>query len=133
MNLFSNLDHGWCDLNIEDFHGRPSYIKYVPMNIIDAWDEYQNTGHCIIEFDEEGSEFCIVVWNGYLDNAVILSHKNGRTKSYFVKTSGKELLKQLVADIVSNVDEWAKWCSLGEDYSDIKTELEYRIHALGLN
>lgn len=130
MNIFSNLNHGWCDFNLEGFHGTPSYIQYVPMNILDAWEEYQNNGHCIIEFDEESSEFCVVVWNNY---AIILSCKNGRNKSLFLKISGKDLLKQLVSEITSNVELWAKWCTIGEDYSNIKKELDNRIDYLGLD
>ena len=133
MNIFSNLDHGWCNFDLEEFHGRPSYIKYVPMNILDAWEEYQNTGHCIIEFDEEGSEFCVVIWHGYVDNAVVLCHRYGRTKYYPMKINGKELLRQLVADVISNVELWAKWCAVTNNWSDIKKELENRIHALGLD
>ena len=133
MNILSNLDHGWCDFDLEEFHGKPSYIQYVPMIILNAWEEYQNNGHCIIEFDEEGSEFCVVIWSGFLDKAVILSHRYGRTKCYPLKISGKELLRQLVADVISNVDIWAEWCTLGENCSNIKQELQSRIHSLGLD
>ena len=133
MNILSNLNHGWCDFKLEEFYGTPSYIQYIPMIILNAWEEYQNNGHCMIEFDEESSEFCVVIGGGYLDKAVILSHRYGRTKFYPLKIGGKELLRQLVADVISNVELWAKWCTLGENYSDIKNELQTRIHNLGLD
>ena len=133
MNIFSDLNYGWCNFDLEEFHGKPSYIKYVPMNVLDAWEEYQKTGRCIIEFDEEGSEFCVVIWNGYLDNAVILSHRYGRTKFYPLRIDGKELLKQLISDVTSNVEEWAKWCTINGDYVNVEKELKNRIHYLGLD
>lgn len=132
VQILSNVKNGWCKFEIEDFHGTPSYIKYLPMNILDAWEEYQKTGHCVIEFDEEVSEFCVVIWDSWNDNAVILTHDNGYKKCHFLKIGGSQLLTLLVSEIVSNVDMWAKWCSSTNDYSAIKQELESRIKSLGL-
>ena len=127
MAILSNLEHGWCDFDLEGFHGTPSYIRFVPMDILNGWEEYQNTGHCIIEFDEEITKFCVIVWD---ERVMIISDSR---ICYFAKIKGKELLKQLVADVINNINKWAEWIAFDETHKDSVTKsLEKKIHSLGL-
>ena len=107
--ILTNIAHGWCDFNLGDYYGRPSYIRFLPLDIIDAWKEYQDSQHCIIEFDCETYQFCLVIWEHTI---VILDNKYGRHNSIFLlNINAEEVLNELVDEIVDNLDLWAKWIS----------------------
>ncbi len=107
--ILTNIEHGWCDFNLGDFEGHPSYIRFLPLDIINAWKEYQDTRHCIIEFDCETWQFCLVIWEHIV---VILSNKWGKYNSMFLMINAEDLLNELVNEIVDNLDLWAKWLSI---------------------
>ena len=98
----------WCDFNLGDFEGRPSYIRFLPLDIIDAWKEYQDSQHCIIEFDCEMWQFCLVIWE---HNLIVINNKWGKNNCIFLDFNAEEVLNELVNEIVDNLDLWAEWIS----------------------
>ena len=137
MKYFSNLHNGWADLKINQFHCKCSYIEDVPMAILNAWEDYLNTGNCIIFIDSEGVDHEIIITiNGvktitYDYNGVIFKNLS----EFETRQDIHNLLKDLVVDIVDNVSEWAKWMQLDEEKENSKylKELNNKIKVLGLN
>ena len=106
--ILTNIAHGWCDFNLGDYEGRPSYIRFLPLDIIDAWKEYQDSQHFIIEFDCVMWQFCLVIWEDYL---IVIDNKWGKNTCTFLDFNAEEVLNELVNEIVDNLDLWAKWIS----------------------
>lgn len=50
--MISNPKNGWCDFNLGDFHGTPSYLTNVPIDLLIAFKEYLYLGAGICWFDE---------------------------------------------------------------------------------
>lgn len=113
MKHFSNLKNGWADLNIDTFKCSCSYIQDIPMTILNAWAEYQQMGNCIIMIDSEGIEHEIIITvNGakvitYDSRISLKVLKNIQSHDEIIK-----LLKELVSDIIDNIEEWSKWLCL---------------------
>ena len=78
------------------------------MDIIDAWKEYQESHHCIIEFDEELTQFCIVIWE---NNIVILDNRHNKINITVINYNAEDVLNELIKEIVNNLDVWAEWIS----------------------
>ena len=114
MKYFSNLKNGWADLTIGDFSCPCSYIQNVPMEILRAYKEFEDNGHCIINLDSEGYEHEIII----TDLGVhAITYRNSiyycnLTEKFNTNIKKLTLLKDLVEDIVNNVDEWVKWLCL---------------------
>ena len=114
MKYFSNLKHGWANLTIGDFSCPCSYIQNIPLEILTAYKEFKNNGYCIINLDSEGYEHEIIITQlgvhifTYLDNILYYN----LTKKFDTSTKRLALLKDLVDDIINNVDEWVRWLCL---------------------
>ena len=106
--ILTNIAHGWCDFNLGDYHGRPSYIRFLPLDIINGWKEYQDSQHCIIEFDCEKYQFCLMIWE---NTVIIVDNKYEKIVITFPNVNAKEVLNELINEIVDNLDLWAKWIS----------------------
>lgn len=104
--MISNPKCGWCKFHIENFKGNPSYLTDVPMDLLDAFVEYfcdRKFSGCI-NFDEEGSEFNLVLTS---NGAYIIEEKD-EAKLIVVDSSVRELAEELIDDISSNFEGWAK-------------------------
>ena len=115
--ILTNIAHGWCDFNLGDYDGRPSYIRFLPLDIINGWKEYQDSQHCIIEFDCEMYQFCLVIWE---NTVTIIDNRYEKRISTFLDFNAKDVLEELVNEIVDNLDLWAKWISTTGTEDNIK-------------
>lgn len=114
MKYFSNLNAGWATLIINSFYYEPSFITNVPMDILDAWEEYQNRGYCTLYLFDERDEIFITITR--TDAFVI------KDKKYIelvpsgseLNPNGFELLKGLVNDIINNIELWGNWVCVSE-------------------
>ena len=125
--ILTNIEHGWCDFNLGDYHGRPSYIRFFPLDIINAWKEYQDFQHCIIEFDCETYQFCLIIWE---HNLLILDDRWGKITTTVINFNAEEVLNELVNEIVDNLDLWAKWVSVTETDENIQRIKEMIINRM---
>lgn len=108
--MISNPKHGWCDFKIEDdnnnvFFGTPSYTTNVPVDLLDAFVQYYEKGEGFAWLDEEeegGFRFILTPYNTYIEE---------RETEIFHKISVpvRKLAKELIEDIESDLDRWAKF------------------------
>lgn len=133
MEILTNIKYGWCDFDLGGYHGRPSYIRFLPFDVLSAYEEYFRYRHCIIEFDEELSQFCLVIWD---DKIIIIDNREDKCNNTILNMSGEKVLVKLVNEIVSNVDVWAKWISIhdtDESIQDAKNKIIKKIKSVGLD
>lgn len=114
--ILTNIKYGWCDFDLGGYKGRPSYISNLPFKVLNAYEEYLKYNHCIIEFDEELTQFCLVIWE---DTLIIIDNKNGTTQSLYVNENPKEVLDELVSEIINDVRTWAEWTAVSNTEESI--------------
>lgn len=51
--MINNPKNGWCDFDLGYFHGTPSYLTNVPIDLLSAFKDYLYSGTGICWFDEE--------------------------------------------------------------------------------
>ena len=132
ITMISNLKHGWCDFKIEDdnnnvFFGIPSYITNVPVDLLQSFLEYKINGQGMAWFDEEGTEFTLVL-NPY-SMFIITENEDCEGRLYdFSELNIDNLIKELIQDIESDLDEWSMFdCDCNDECDDeeeIKTNRE---------
>mgnify|MGYP000154141532 CR=1 FL=1 len=109
--MISNPKHGWCDFKIKDnnnivFFGTPSYTTNVPVDLLQAFLDYKTKGQGMVWFDEEGTEF-ILVLNPY-SIYIISENEYCESRLYdFSELNIDNLIKELIQDIESDLDEWS--------------------------
>ena len=59
--MISDPRYGWCRFNLGTFEGTPSYLTDVPVDLLDAFLDYHVKGCGTAWFDEEGTEFTLVL------------------------------------------------------------------------
>ena len=60
--MINNTKNGWCDFDLGDFHGHPSYLTDVAMDLVTACYRYciEDNDYITVGFDEEDSEFILL-------------------------------------------------------------------------
>ena len=101
--MISNPKHGWCSFKLGDFTGTPSYLTDVPMDLLDAFIDYYTRGYGAAFFDEEGSEFTLLLMR---HSIYIIEEKDDAKVHVFYDLSISDLTKEVITDIVCNLDEW---------------------------
>ena len=96
-DILTNIKYGWCDFRLDGYEARPSYVRFLPLDILDAYKEYCKSQHCIIEFDEELTQFCLIIWE---NNLLILDNRNNKFNITPVKLNAKEVLNKLINEII---------------------------------
>ena len=127
--MISNPKHGWCNfvlLNDEyvPFMGTPSYLTNVPVDLLQAFLDYKTTSQGMVWFDEEGSEFTLVL-NPY-SMFIISEDEEGEDRLYnFSELSIDNLIKELIQDIESDLAGWSIFYCGCEDEEEIKVNREH--------
>mgnify|MGYP007130112649 CR=1 FL=1 len=125
--MISNPKHGWCDFKIEDdnnniFFGTPSYITNVPVDLLQAFLDYKTNGQGMAWFDEEGTEFTLVI-TPY--SIFIIEEKDKPILHDFSEVNVETLEKELIEDIESDLAEWSMfYCDYDEEEA-IKANREH--------
>lgn len=115
--MISNPKNGWCDFKLGNFTGGPSYLADVPVILLDAFIDYQEKGVGMAWFDEEGTEFTLVI-NPY-SIFVIEERDTTPVLHSFPSESPEVLAEKLISDIESNLQSWVEFLP-GDDQDDIK-------------
>lgn len=102
--MISNPRYGWCEFKLGSFIGTPSYLTDVPVDILVAFMNLHRHGSGVVFFDEEGTEFTLVVNRNSL---FIIEEKEQPVLHDFSEVDIGDLEKELVEDIERDLDEWA--------------------------
>ena len=122
--MISNPKNGWCNFKLGDFEGTPSYITDVPIDLLDAFIDYYTRGYGLAYFDEEGSEFTLLLtWYG----VYIIEEKDNVKSHVFYDLNISDLAKEVIADIETNLNGW---CNDFMYYSFSKEDLNERLGKL---
>ena len=122
--MISNPKNGWCNFKLGDFEGTPSYVTNAPIDLLDAFIDYYTRGYGLAYFDEEGSEFTLLLtWYG----VYIIEEKDNVKSHVFYDLNISDLAKEVIADIGTNLDGW---CNDFMYYSFPKEVLSERLEKL---
>ena len=104
--MISNPKYGWCNFDLKVFHGTPSYLTDVPVDLLNAFIQYHTTGTGIAWFDEEGTEFTLVITPYSL---FIIEEKNEPVLHDFSEINIDNLEKELIEDIEKDLIGWSEF------------------------
>ena len=125
--MISNPKVGWCNFELGDFKGTPSYLTDVPMDLLNAFIDYYTRGNGIAEFDEEGSEFALVLTR---NGVYIIEAKDAHTLHAYHDIDISDLAQKLIIDILFNIDGWCNDFMMSCEPKKYKCELHKRISNL---
>ena len=101
--MISNPHAGWCDFKLGDFEGSPSYLTDVPVDLLNAFIEYHEKGTGIAWFDEEGSEFTLVI-NPYA--VYIIEEEEDAVLYDLSNLIVTDIEIELISDIEKDFEKW---------------------------
>lgn len=124
--MISNPKHGWCDFELGSFRGAASYLTDVPIDLLDAFISYYTKGHGVVVFDEEGSEFTLVLTR-YNQGIFIIANRGGFISIYdFSDKNANDLAKELISDLENDLKRWASEFTF-DDIAEHKQEISQKI------
>lgn len=124
--MINNPKHGWCDFKLGDFTGHPSYLTNVPVDLLRGFVELFSIGTSSVFFDEEGTEFTLVM-TPY--SIYIIEEKDSPHLIDLSELNPKEIAKELIVDIRENFIKWCHW-NPEDNFYDQKVNLEKLIKDL---
>ena len=104
--MISSPNYGWCDFDLKTFHGTPSYLTDVPVDLLNAFIQYHTTGTGIAWFDEEGTDFTLVITPYSL---FIIEEKDEPVLHDFFEIKINNLEKELIEDIEKDLIGWSEF------------------------
>ena len=104
--MISNPKHGWSNFDLKAFHGTPSYLTDVPVDLLNAFIQYHTTGIGIAWFDEEGTEFTLVITPYSL---FVIEEKDKPVLHDFSEINIDNLEKELIEDIEKDLIGWSEF------------------------
>ncbi len=94
--MITNPKNGWCNFKLRTFEGTPSYLTDVPVDLLMAFIDYHTKGCGIAWFDEEGTEFSLVI-TPY--SVFIIEEKDTTILHDFSEMKIENIEKELIEDI----------------------------------
>ena len=104
--MISNPKHGWSNFDLKAFHGSPSYLTDVPVDLLNAFIQYHTTGTGMAWFDEEGTEFTLVITPYSL---FVIEEKDKPVLHDFSEIKINNLEKELIEDIEKDLTGWSEF------------------------
>lgn len=105
--MISNLKYGWCDFKLGSFEGTPSYLTDVSLDLLDAFLGYHYKGIGMVWFDEEGTEFTLVI-NPY--SMFVITERDENPVLYdFSELNVSDLERELIEDIEKDIIGWSEF------------------------
>ncbi len=104
--MISSPKHGWCNFKLRTFEGTPSYLTDVPIDLLNAFIDYHVKGSGIAWFDEEGTEFSLVITPYSL---FIIEEKDKPILHDFSEMKIDNMEKELIKDIETDLEGWANF------------------------
>src|SRR5574344_1231695 len=104
--MLSEPKYGWANISIGDWTDRCSYLTDVPFQLLEAMNESCKKHKPVaVEFDAEGWEYIIIF--DWFKTHIITENDNFELKT--IEVNRDNLAKELVDDILRNIDEWSSW------------------------
>lgn len=129
--MISNPKYGWCNFELGDFKGAPSYLTDVPIDLLDAFIDYYTKGYGVAVFDEEGSYFTFVMtlynWGIY-----IIEEKDCPKLHDLCDFNVDDLKEELIRDIERDLNGWSEFITDydTEEITQHRNEIRQRIAKL---
>ena len=115
--MITNPHYGWCDFKLGNFEGHPSYLTDVPVDLLDAFIDYHEKGSGVAWFDEEGTEFTLII-TPY--SMFVIEEKEAPVLHDFSEIKFIEVEKELINDIENNINGWSQEFVTSDDEEEIK-------------
>jgi hypothetical protein len=112
--MIKNPKFGWCEFKLWDFNGNPSYMTDVPIDLMECFISYFKTGQGMAWFDEEGSEFTLVL----TPYSTYLIEDKEEAVLHVIELPVDEMAKELLEDLNKDSSEWLSWLPRFESLSD---------------
>ena len=127
--MISNPRHGWSNFKLRDFEGTPGYLTDVPLDLLDAFLDYHYKGMGMAWFDEEGTEFTLVITPYSL---FIIEEKDEPVLHDFSEMKIENLEKELIEDIEKNLNGWSEFLTTDdrEEVMQHRNDIRQRIAKL---
>lgn len=127
--MISNPKHGWSNFDLKTFHGTPSYLTDVPVDLLNAFIQYHATGTGVAWFDEEGTWFTLVITPYSL---FVIEEKDKPVLHDFSEMNIDNLEKELIEDIERNLVGWSEFitCDDREEVIVHRDEIRNKIAML---
>lgn len=113
--MISNPKHGWSNFDLRVFHGTPSYLTDVPVDLLNAFIQYHTTGMGMAWFDEEGTEFTLVITPYSL---FVIEEKDKPVLHDFSEMKINNVEKELIEDIEKDLIGWSEFIT-SEDREEV--------------
>lgn len=128
--ILSNPNYGWCDFTLGEFHGTPSYLTDVPIDVLQACLDYKYNGYGMACFDEEGSTFILILMT---DNIYLITEneKAALYKPQVVNTS--DIVNQMVKDIEKDLVKWVNFLTYDENDENERKIIQNQLYTLILD
>ena len=127
--MISNPKHGWCDFKLRTFEGTPSYLTDVPIDLLTAFIDYHTNGCGAAWFDEEGTEFTLIITPYSL---FIIEEKDKPILHDFSEMNIENIEKELIEDIENDIYGWINFMT-DDDQEEVKqheTEIRQKLAIL---
>lgn len=127
--MISNPKHGWCNFVLKTFKGTPSYLTDVPVDLLIAFIYYHTKGCGVAWFDEEGTEFTLVITPYSL---FIIEEKDKPILHDFSEMKIENIEKEIIEDIENDIYGWINFM-INDDPEEIKqheTEIRQKLAIL---
>lgn len=115
--IFSELNAGWCRFELGDFSGICSYIKHVPIDVLEGVLDYLKYGRCVISFDGEGPFFYLIADN-YVQDVFIVTYDYEEREITTIDKSPDAVMASLYEEVANNIEEWADWLTDTPRYNE---------------
>lgn len=113
--MISNPKHGWSNFDLRVFHGTPSYLTDVPVDLLNVFIQYHITGTGMAWFDEEGTEFTLVITPYSL---FVIEEKDKPVLHDFSEMKINNVEKELIEDIEKDLIGWSEFIT-SEDREEV--------------
>ena len=101
--MISNPKYGWCNFELGGFHGHPSDLTDVPVDLLKAVLDWWKQGWGCCFFDEEGGEFVLVLTP---NSAYVIVEKDDTTIVTIPNINRREISAEIISDIEACLYNW---------------------------
>ena len=118
--MISNPKFGWCEFELGNFKGTPSYLTDVPLDLLTAFIDLHSKGSGIAWFDEEGAWFSLVL-TPY--SIFIIEEKKEPVLIDISDMNIRQMEEELISDIEKELTGWSEFLTT-DDKEEIQLHRE---------